>query len=135
MSKRTKKITRDVYPTGNNNTSNHRKEGSVGKEGFSCTGHQVSENRSEKRRRGTHGLIKGDGEILEGNVAADDGEAEDETQRGYLEELHPRPDGLHWGDGEPRNGEVAERRTSQHVTESEEDRVAESVVAEQVFVE
>ncbi|WZZ43199.1 hypothetical protein YC2023_039458 [Brassica napus] len=88
--------------------------------------------------RKVYDLSKGSG-FIQGKAERDVPEhhrhAENEAQRGDLEELDAGSDHLHRDHLHPRDGDVAEQRACRHVAQGEEDRVLEPVVAQQVLVE
>ena len=70
-----------------------------------------------------------------GDIAEDDGDAEDEVEGGDLEELEFGTDGLHGDHLEPGDGNIAKEGVGGHVAHGEEDRILEAIVAQKVLVE
>jgi hypothetical protein len=123
------------YPACDDDPRDNRNERHIGKPSLPLQGHKVRKDSSEKRRRSPNSLVERDGQEAERDVAEDDRHTENETECRDLEELDSRPNGLHGNHLQPGDGHVAEERASGHVAHGEEDRVLESVVAEQVLVE
>jgi hypothetical protein len=117
-----------IYPTSNDDSSNNRHKSSIGNPSLPLKGGQVGEKGGEKRRRGADGLIKGDGEVSERNVATHNRPTKDTAQSRNLDELGPRFDGLQRHNLEEDNGNVAENGTGRHVAHCEEDGESEAVV-------
>lgn len=80
-------------------------------------------------------MVERDGEVTEGNVAADDGGTEDDAESGDLEELGARFEGLERDELEEDDGDVAEDCARGHVTHCEENREFETVIGEEELVE
>ena len=68
------------YPAGDDDTGDDGDEGDVGEPGLPLEGHEVGEDGGEERRGGADGLVEGDGQVSERDVAEDDGDAEDEAE-------------------------------------------------------
>lgn len=124
-----------TYPACDDDPSDNRNEGHIGKPSLPLQGHEVGKNRGEERRCGPNSLVEGNRQEAEGDVAEDDRDAEDEAEGGDLEKLDPGPNCLHGDHLHPRDGYVAEQRASGHMAHGEEDRVLEAVVAEQVLIQ
>lgn len=122
-------------PAGDDDPGDDGDESEVGKPSLALERDEVGEDGGEEGGGGADGLVEGDGEEAEGDVAEDDGDAEDEAEGGDLEELDAGSDGLHRDHLHPGDGDVAEEGAGGHVAHGEEDRVLEPVVAEQVLVE
>ena len=122
-------------PASDNDAGDNRHEGEVGEPGLTLERNEVSEDGSEERRGRADGLVKGDREEAEGDVAKDDGDTKYEGESRDFEKLLSRSDSLHRHHLHPRNGDVAEQRTRRHVTHRQEDRILETIVAQQVLVQ
>lgn len=122
-------------PTGNDDSGNDGDEGSIGNPSLALAGDEVGEEGGEERGGGADGLVEGDGEVAEGDVAADDGGAEDDAEGGDAEELRSGLDPLERDDLEEEDGDVAEEGAGGHVAHGEEDGEGEAVVGEEEFVE
>nr|GMC92845.1 hypothetical protein B296_00027044 [Ipomoea batatas] len=129
------KQSKGTYPTGNDYACDNRNKSDVSQPSLSFERHQIRKDGSEEGRGGANGLVEGNRQVAERDVAADDGGAKHEAQRGDLHELNPRSYSLHRHHLHPGNGDVAEQRASRHVAHREKDRVFKSVIAEQVLVE
>lgn len=119
----------DSYPASDDDTSNNRNESDISKPSLPLQRHQIGKHGCEKRRRSANGLIERDRQISKRNVSANDRGTKDHTEARDLDELDSGSNSLHWHHLHPRNCDVAEQRTSRHVTHCEEDRVLESIVA------
>ncbi|RRT55438.1 hypothetical protein B296_00027044 [Ensete ventricosum] len=124
-----------TYPAGDDDAGDNRDEGDIGHPGLPLHGHEIREHRGEEGRGRPHCLIERNRQVLERDVAANHRAAEDEAERGDLQELQPRSHGLHRHHPQPGYGHVAEQRARRHVAHGEEDRVLESIVAKEVLVE
>lgn len=124
-----------LTPTSNDDTSNDRDKSTIGNPSLSLKSHEIREERGEKRRRSTDGLIERDGEVTERDVTADDGGAEDDAESGDLEELGARFEVLERDELEEDDGDVAEEGAGGHVAHGEEDGELEAVVGEEELVE
>lgn len=122
-------------PAGDDDASNNRNERAISDPGLAFHCHEIREQGGEERRGGTDSLSERHRQIPQRNIATDDGEAEDKAEGGDLQELDPRPHGLQGHELEPRHRRVAEERACSHMARREEDRVPESVIGEEVFVE
>lgn len=71
----------DIYPTSNDNTSNNRDESDVCEPTLPLEGHDISKDSGEKGGGGTNGLVEGDREVAEGDVASNHRQAEYESKR------------------------------------------------------
>lgn len=124
-----------LTPTSNDDAGNDRDEASVGSPGLALARHEIGKERGEKGGGGADGLVEGDGEIPEGDVAADDGGAEDDGEGGDAEELGAGFDALDGDDLEEEDGDVAEDGAGRHMAHCEEDWEGEAIVGEEEFVE
>jgi len=131
----TRIVKKKTYPTGDNDTGNNGDESAISDPSFSLKGHDISEECSEKRRRSTNGLIKGDREITKGDVSTDDRGTKDNAESRNLEKLRTRFEVLERDELEEDDGDVAEDSASGHVTHCEENREFESVIGEEELVE
>ncbi|KAL8154101.1 hypothetical protein V2J09_011861 [Rumex salicifolius] len=124
-----------TYPTGNDDTGDNRNEGDISEPSFSLQGHNVRKDGREKRRRSTDGLVERHRKVSEGDVTANNRGAENDAESRDFEKLNPRSDHLERNDLQPGDRDVAEERTGRHVAHREEDRVLESIIAEEVLVQ
>lgn len=124
-----------LTPTGDDDARNDGDESTIGNPSLSLEGHEIGEEGGEKRGGGTDGLVERDGEVTEGDVAADDGGAEDDAESGDLEELGAGFEVLEGDELEEDDGDVAEDGAGGHVAHGEEDWELESVIGEEELVE
>nr|GMC64699.1 hypothetical protein B296_00027044 [Ipomoea batatas] len=94
-----------TYSSGDDNAGDDGDKGGVGDPGLPLTSDKVGEESGEKRRGGADGLVEGDREVAKGNVAADDGGAEDDAEGGDTEELGAGLDVLEIDELEENNGD------------------------------
>lgn len=126
---------RDTNPTGDDDAGDDRNEGNIRDPSLPLDSHEISEDSREKGRGGANSLVKRDGQVPKRDIPTNDGSTEDEAESGDLEKLDPRAHGLHGHNAEPGDGYIAEQRAGGHMAHGEEDRVAESIVGEQVLVQ
>ena len=74
-------------PAGDYHTRDNRDQSGVHQPGFPSERHQVRKHGCEEGRGGTDGLVEGDGQEAEGDVATHNGRAEDYTKCQNFEEL------------------------------------------------
>lgn len=117
-----------LTPTSNDDPSNDRDEAGIGSPSLALARHEISEDRREKWGGGADSLVEGDGQVPEGDVAADDGGAEDDGEGGDSEELGAGFDALDGDDLEEHDGDVAEDGAGRHVTHCEENGEGEAIV-------
>lgn len=118
-----------IYPTSYDDARNNGQERGVSNPRLPLGAHGVSENGGEERRGGSDGLVKRHRNVPERHVPADDGEAENDTERHDPPELAPGPHALQRNCVRNGNNNVAEERAHQHVTRGEEHGEPKAVVA------
>lgn len=125
----------ETYPASDHNPSNNRNKSSISDPSLPLKGHQIGKQSGKKRSRCTDGLVEGDGEVAEGDIAADHRATENEAESRNFEELGPRLEHLERHNLEQNNGEVAENGARRHVAHCKEDWESESIIGEQKLVE
>lgn len=122
-------------PAGDDDPGNNRHKGDISEPGLPFQSHKIRKHSSEKWCGCPNRLIKAHGQIPQGDIPADNGSAEDETEGGDLEELDRRPNRLQRNNAEPSDSDVAEEGAGSHVAHCEEDWVLEAVIREEELVE
>jgi hypothetical protein len=120
---------------GNDHARHDRHQGRVHQPRFLPERHQVRKHGGEERRGRPDGLVKRHRQEAQRDVAADDGGAENDTERHNFEELRARSNSLHRHNLHPRDGDITKERARGHMAHSQEDREFEAIVAEQILIQ
>lgn len=79
----------NTNPAGDDDAGNNRNESEISDPGLAFHCHEIREQGGEERRGGADSLIERHRQVLQRNIAANDGETEDKAESGDLQELDP----------------------------------------------